>query len=134
MTWAERRVWEVIRQRVVGRFILDFYCAQKRFALEIDGEIHLRPDIAQYDQNRESHLRSEDNLSFLRLTNTEAMRLSDQELSQRILEALQTLPQPSLPRGRVPRYEAGGSVGWVQGVVRRPRRVGPRRVQIRQEI
>ena len=97
MTWAERRVWEVIRQRVVGRFILDFYCAQKRFVLEIDGEIHLRPDIAQYDQNRESHLRSEDNLSFLRLTNTEVMRLSDQELSQRILEALQTLPQPSLP-------------------------------------
>ncbi|WP_395093819.1 endonuclease domain-containing protein [Armatimonas sp.] len=108
MTWAERRVWEVIRQRrcggyrflrqrVVGRFILDFYCAQKRFALEIDGEIHLRPDIAQYDQNRESHLRSEDNLSFLRLTNAEVMRLSDQELSQRILEALQTLPQPSLP-------------------------------------
>ncbi len=108
MTWAERRVWEVIRQRrcggyrflrqrVVGRFILDFYCAEKRFALEIDGEIHLRPDIAQYDQNRESHLRSEDNLSFLRLTNAEVMRLSDQELSQHILEALQTLPQPSLP-------------------------------------
>ncbi|WP_309716982.1 endonuclease domain-containing protein [Armatimonas sp.] len=102
MTWAERRVWEVIRQRrcggyrflrqrVVGRFILDFYCAEKRFALEIDGQIHLRPDIAQYDQNREMHLRSEDNLSFLRLTNAEVMRLSDQELSQRILEALQTI-------------------------------------------
>ena len=108
MPWAERRVWEVIRQRrcggyrflrqrVVGRFILDFYCAEKRFALEIDGEIHLRPDIAQYDQNRESHLRSEDNLSFLHLTNAEVMRLSDQELSQHILEVLQTLPQPSLP-------------------------------------
>ncbi|WP_309710924.1 DUF559 domain-containing protein, partial [Armatimonas sp.] len=83
--------YRFLRQRVVGRFILDFYCAEKRFALEIDGVIHLRPDIAQYDLNREMHLRSEDNLSFLRLTNAEVMRLSDQELSQRILEALQTI-------------------------------------------
>lgn len=105
MTWAERRVWEVIRQRrcggyrflrqrVVGRFILDFYCAEKRLALEIDGDIHLRPDIIQYDQNRETHLQSENRLNFLRLTNAEVLRLSDQELSQRILEALQTLPNP----------------------------------------
>ena len=105
MTWAERRVWGVIRQRrcggyrflrqrVVGRFILDFYCAEKRLALEIDGDIHLRPDIIQYDQNRETHLQSENRLNFLRLTNAEVLRLSDQELSQRILEALQALPNP----------------------------------------
>ena len=30
------------RQHPVGRFVLDFYCAPARLAVEVDGEIHTR--------------------------------------------------------------------------------------------
>ena len=97
MTWAERKLWEAIRhrkcggyrflrQRVVGRFILDFYCAEKRLAIEVDGGIHLRPDVAEYDAMREEGLKEEYRLHFLRLTNAEVLRLSEAELQYHVLE------------------------------------------------
>ena len=97
MTWAERKLWEAIRhrkcggyrflrQRVVGRFILDFYCAEKHLAIEVDGEIHLRPDVAEYDAMREEGLKEEYHLHFLRLTNAEVLRLSEAELQHHVLE------------------------------------------------
>lgn len=100
MTCAERKLWEAIRhrkcggyrflrQRVIGRFILDFYCAEKCFAIEVDGEIHLRPDVAEYDAMREEGLREEYRLQFLRLTNAEVMRLSEAELQRHVLEFLE---------------------------------------------
>src|SRR5215213_3088900 len=51
MTIPERFVWQMLRkqrqrgfyfrrQHPVGRFILDFYCAQAKLCIEIDGPIH----------------------------------------------------------------------------------------------
>lgn len=102
MTPAEAHLWSLIRyrqcggyrflrQRVVGRFIHDFYCAEKRLAIEVDGGIHLRPDIAAYDALREEGLREEARLHFLRLTNEEVLNLSDQALRKRVLEALEEI-------------------------------------------
>ena len=49
-TPAERKLWEALRgnrlgvrfrrQHPVGRFILDFWCAEAKLAVEVDGEIH----------------------------------------------------------------------------------------------
>ena len=50
-TAAEFKLWEAIRNRklngfrfrrqhAVGRFIVDFYCADAKLAVEVDGQIH----------------------------------------------------------------------------------------------
>jgi very-short-patch-repair endonuclease len=51
-TRAERLLWQHLRRRglgglrfrrqhVVGRFIVDFYCAERRLVIEVDGDVHL---------------------------------------------------------------------------------------------
>jgi very-short-patch-repair endonuclease len=40
----------------VGRFILDFYCAEAKLAIEIDGDAHEAPDQAAYDAARTAWL------------------------------------------------------------------------------
>ena len=51
-TRAERALWELLRNRqllgmkfrrqhVIGRYIVDFYCAEQRLVIEVDGNVHL---------------------------------------------------------------------------------------------
>ena len=49
MTEQERKLWydflrtlpcRFRRQRVIGRYIVDFYCSEKNLAIEIDGSQH----------------------------------------------------------------------------------------------
>jgi very-short-patch-repair endonuclease len=44
------------RQHSTGNFILDFYCATKRLAIELDGSQHL--DKIESDQERTNYLES----------------------------------------------------------------------------
>ncbi len=43
------------RQQVIAGFIVDFYCAEHRLVLEIDGDIHDRPEQETADRER-SHV------------------------------------------------------------------------------
>jgi very-short-patch-repair endonuclease len=62
MTPTEETVWlavrnrqlgfEIRRRQPIGRFILDFYCAEAKLAIEIDGDVHADPDQALYDAAR----------------------------------------------------------------------------------
>jgi very-short-patch-repair endonuclease len=62
LTPSEVKVWQaarkrqlgfkIRRQQPIGRFILDFYCAEARLAIEIDGDSHSEPDQAAYDAAR----------------------------------------------------------------------------------
>jgi very-short-patch-repair endonuclease len=99
MTPAEESLWQVIRmrrcgghrflrQRIVGRYILDFYCAESKLAIEVDGEIHLRPDVARYDSEREKTIREECGIRFLRISNEEVLSSSKFHLHLRVIEAL----------------------------------------------
>ncbi len=81
MTDAECRIWfEVLqkmkprirRQRPIGRFIVDFYCAACKLVIEIDGESHDSEGALAYDQERTAFLKSQ-GLSVLRFTNAEAL-------------------------------------------------------------
>lgn len=65
MTPAEQVLWEALRgrkldglrfrtQHPVGRFILDFYCPERKLVVEVDGEIH--DEQAERDQARTAHL------------------------------------------------------------------------------
>jgi len=46
------------RQHPVGPYILDFYCAEKRLAIEVDGEAHSVGDNPQRDARRDAFLKS----------------------------------------------------------------------------
>jgi very-short-patch-repair endonuclease len=65
-TQAEARLWSVLRSRQLGGwkfrrqhvivgYVVDFYCAELRLVVEVDGSVHeqLRAD----DEAREAHLR-----------------------------------------------------------------------------
>ncbi|MXO91885.1 endonuclease domain-containing protein [Pontixanthobacter aquaemixtae] len=46
------------RQHPAGDYVLDFYCAKAKLAIEIDGAVHDGDEAARRDTNRASFLRS----------------------------------------------------------------------------
>ena len=44
------------RQYSVAQFVLDFYCPEKRLAIELDGKIHNKKDIKNHDENRDGYI------------------------------------------------------------------------------
>jgi very-short-patch-repair endonuclease len=67
-TPAEAALWRAVRNRKTGfrfrrqhpiyRFIIDFYYAQAKLLIEIDGESYLEPMQAEYDKARTEYLES----------------------------------------------------------------------------
>ena len=67
MSPAERRLWfdglktldiRCRRQRPVGRYIVDFYCAKAKLVVEIDGNTHDSDAAQKYDAERTMYLQS----------------------------------------------------------------------------
>ncbi len=69
MTSQERKVWDVIRNRqfygyrflrqyVIGVYIVDFICREKKLIIEIDGGQHNEPKNLEYDKQRSLYLES----------------------------------------------------------------------------
>ena len=52
------------------QFILDFYCASKKIAIEIDGAVHSTNDAREYDENRSYEL-EEIGIRILRFSNNQ---------------------------------------------------------------
>ncbi len=78
-TPAEALLWEQLRNRrfmglkfrrqhPVGRFIADFYCAQHRLVVELDGAVHQKQQ--GYDDLRTEELET-DGYRVLRFTNSQ---------------------------------------------------------------
>ena len=77
MTAQERKLWFLYlkshqlkwyRQRIINRFIVDFYCPQANLVIELDGGQHYSPQALAYDKERTSILKSY-GLKVLRYTN-----------------------------------------------------------------
>jgi len=60
-TMQERRLWydflsgypvRCRRQRIIGSYIVDFYCPQAKLIIELDGAHHLEQNQAEYDAER----------------------------------------------------------------------------------
>ncbi len=58
------------RQRIVGNYILDFYCARARLAVEIDGSQHYENEVSLNDEERTEYLESV-GIKVLRFSNIE---------------------------------------------------------------
>lgn len=83
MSPAESLLWRNLRGRNIGAlkfrrqhpiktFILDFYCHEKRLAIEVDGEIHNKSENQKYDDARTEELNSL-NIHVMRFTNQEVL-------------------------------------------------------------
>ena len=44
------------RQRIIGNFIVDFYCPKAMIVVELDGAQHFEEESLQYDKDRTSYL------------------------------------------------------------------------------
>ena len=77
MTKEERKLWytflrylpvKFVRQKVLGHYIADFYCAEKKMVLELDGSQHYEGKQEQYDIQRDDFLKS-NGITVLRISN-----------------------------------------------------------------
>ena len=60
-----------LRQKPIGSFIVDFYCAKLKLVIEIDGEIHKTQKIR--DKERDNYLKQKFGLKILRYTNEDIL-------------------------------------------------------------
>lgn len=77
MTPEEKHLWYdylkkcpyiVNRQKVLGKYIVDFYCAEAKLVIEIDGSQHGKEDNRIYDSQRSDFLQGY-SLKVIRFTN-----------------------------------------------------------------
>ncbi len=82
MTKEERKLWydylntyplRFRRQIAFGNYILDFYCAAARLAVELDGSQHYEPERMRADAERTAFLAS-NGIAVLRFSNTDVLR------------------------------------------------------------
>lgn len=77
MTKQERHLWydflrrrpeHFYRQRVVGKYIADFYCAAAGLVIELDGSGHYKPEQIEKDKLRTEEMEKM-GLTVLRISN-----------------------------------------------------------------
>jgi len=82
MTKEERHLWydflrqypvRFCRQKVLGKYIADFYCAEAKIVIELDGSQHDAPDERQNDADRTAFLEAY-GLTVIRIPNNEVSR------------------------------------------------------------
>ncbi len=97
MTDAERLLWSrirekqlkglhVYRQRIIGNYIVDFYCPKSKIIIELDGGQHCTEDEIKGDKARDEYMR-ERGFKVLRFSDREVFNNLDGVL-QKIWEAL----------------------------------------------
>ncbi|MCI6605005.1 MAG: endonuclease domain-containing protein [Clostridiales bacterium] len=82
MTPHERKLWylflrkypvKIYKQRIIGRFIVDFYCAPARLVIELDGSQHYESRGLAYDAERSR---------FLTTLGLEVLRFSNRDIDR----------------------------------------------------
>jgi very-short-patch-repair endonuclease len=82
---AERKLWyeflrdlsvKFTRQKPLGRYIADFYCASRLLVIELDGDSHYNGRAQRYDESRTAALQ-EEGIRVLRVMNSDVMQNFD---------------------------------------------------------
>lgn len=82
MTKEERHLWydflksypaRFQRQKILGRYIADFYCAQAKLIIELDGSQHYSEEGLVSDAERSTYLKAY-GISVIRIPNTDVMQ------------------------------------------------------------
>ena len=90
-TEVEQMLWALLRKRPggykfrrqhpIGKYIVDFYVAEVRLAIEIDGEVHSSIEVQENDQWREGVISTND-IAFVRFTNQEVLENTQAVIKQ----------------------------------------------------
>ena len=101
MTPWERKLWydflrnypvRFQRQKAIGNYIADFYCAKARLIIELDGGGHYMPEQAEKDEQRTNELNAM-NLTVVRICNLDIDRNF-----RGVCEYIDRIVQNSLPQ------------------------------------
>ncbi|WGZ92437.1 MAG: endonuclease domain-containing protein [Candidatus Thiothrix putei] len=108
-TEAETRLWERLRrkqlcgvqfyrQKPLGSFIADFYCAAANLVIELDGKHHAEGNQLAYDQERTLQLEAL-GLHILRFDNQNVLQNIDVVVTQIQTTLLARIQFPPLKKG-----------------------------------
>ncbi len=91
------------RQYSVESYSIDFYCAELKLAIELDGDSHGTPEAIEYDKIRQT-LIEQYGIQFLRFWNVEVYQnlegvLDTIEVKAKELQVCRTSPRPSPSQG-----------------------------------
>jgi very-short-patch-repair endonuclease len=118
MTEPERKLWSVVRNRQIGdakfrkqtwlgSYLVDFYCADVRLVVEVDGDSHAHQQ--DYDARRTAWLERE-GFKVIRFSNDDVMRNLD-GVVEMIRDALAPSPSHSAaPSGPLPLPQGGEEI------------------------
>jgi very-short-patch-repair endonuclease len=91
LTPAEAKIWsrvrnrgldfKIRRQHPIWRFIADFYCAEVKLVIEIDGDSHAEPDQENYDRARTKWL-EEHGYKVIRIANEDVHKHLEDALKE----------------------------------------------------
>jgi len=70
------RGYQFYRQRIIGNYIVDFYCPKAKLVIEVDGGQHYFDKQKAIDKSREIYL-SENGLKVLRFNNLDILQNID---------------------------------------------------------
>ena len=116
LTDAETLLWKKLRrnnlgfsfrrQHPIGPYVLDFYCASAKLAIELDGGQHAEARHAARDRRRDAYFRDRGTVT-IRIWNNDVMANMDGVL-QHIHDVLMTRQTPSRREVRADLPLAGG--------------------------
>ena len=129
MTKEEKHLWydflskyplRFTRQKIIAKYIADFYCAKAKLVIELDGGQHRTPECREYDGNRTQFFQQY-GLVVLRIPNKEITqnfdgmcRYIDSVIKRRLNgEAMPEFMQQSLPyfrEGGLPKARRKGKM------------------------
>ena len=113
-TKEERRLWydclkllpvTVHRQKVIGRYIVDFYCASAGIVIELDGSQHYEEVAMEADRERDAYLNSL-GLTVLRYTNLDVNRKFKEVCEDVYRQIMQVSTSSPAAAGASPQGEA----------------------------
>jgi len=101
-TDSEKAAWHLLRsirfrgfkfrrQHPLGLYVVDFYCAQRRLVVELDGSVHGQPSQVRRDTRRDAHLK-EMGYAVLRMPNG-MVQEAPEVFVQKVLDAVWSLPE-----------------------------------------
>jgi len=82
MTKEERHLWydflrdypvRFLRQKILGKYIVDFYCAKANLVVELDGSGHYSDEGLENDRKRTAYL-TQYGLKIIRISNLDVLR------------------------------------------------------------
>jgi tRNA modification GTPase len=105
-TSAEEFLWQILRNRQINGlkfrrqhpvqegFVLDFYCAEYRLGVELDGGVHLTTEQIEYDELRTKELESIYGITIVRFKN-EVVFDKLEEVLEQIVKLTSSRGEPS---------------------------------------